>query len=197
VAQPDDRGWHVTDASTQHPDDGVWDRLRRRKVVQWSVAYVAAAWALLQGIGFVADSFAWPGAVKQLATLTLLIGLPITLVLAWYHGDRGQQRFSAIELTILALIVMVGGGGIFWRYERAPQASREGSPEPALVAVQLAVLPFQMANPDPASDYLALAVPDAITTRLANLRTLRIRPTPPAAKQLPSGLAGRSASITC
>jgi len=27
---------------------------------------------------------------QQLVTLALLIGLPIALVLAWYHGDRGM-----------------------------------------------------------------------------------------------------------
>ena len=44
--------------------EGTWDRLRRRKVVQWGVAYGAGAWALLQVIGFLADAFHWPDATR-------------------------------------------------------------------------------------------------------------------------------------
>lgn len=42
----------MTDTSTQQ-SEGVWDRLRRRKVVQWGLAYVAGAWGLLQGLEYV------------------------------------------------------------------------------------------------------------------------------------------------
>jgi hypothetical protein len=38
----------VTDAPTEREGEGTWARLRRRKVVQWSLAYAAAAWTLLQ-----------------------------------------------------------------------------------------------------------------------------------------------------
>jgi hypothetical protein len=39
--------------------------------------------------------------IQQLSTPALLIGLPIVLVLAWYHGDRGQQRITTPEFAIL------------------------------------------------------------------------------------------------
>ena len=51
---------HVNDTAPQRQDQSIWDRLRRRKVVQWSVAYVAAAWALLQGLEFLSDIYDWP-----------------------------------------------------------------------------------------------------------------------------------------
>jgi len=34
----------------QHSAEGLWADLRRRKVVQWGIAYVAGAWGLLQGL---------------------------------------------------------------------------------------------------------------------------------------------------
>jgi hypothetical protein len=91
----------VTGTLDEREDEGHWTKLRRRKVVQWGVAYMAGAWALLQGIGFAADAFAWPSAIKQVALLLLLIGLPIVLVVAWYHGDRGEQRVNRTELAAL------------------------------------------------------------------------------------------------
>jgi TolB-like protein/Tfp pilus assembly protein PilF len=107
---------------TKDGSEGRWALLRRRKVVQWGVLYVAGAWGVLEGVGFVADAFGWPATTKQLATLALLIGLPIVLVLAWFHGDRGQQRVSAPELAILTLIFLAGGG-IFWLHQRQQSVS--------------------------------------------------------------------------
>jgi hypothetical protein len=49
----------VTDAPTEREGEGAWTKLRRRKVVQWGIAYLAGAWALLQGIGFAADACRW------------------------------------------------------------------------------------------------------------------------------------------
>ena len=102
--------------------EGAWAKLRRRKVVQWGVVYAAGAWGLLQGLAYISATFDWPRQLQQLATLTLLVGLPVVLVTAWYHGDRGQQRVTAAELTIIALLFLLGGG-IFWRYDRANHAA--------------------------------------------------------------------------
>ena len=69
-------------------------RLKQRKLVQWAVAYVAAAFALLQGIDIVAQQFGWPEGVRRGTTLALFLGFFVTLVLAWYHGERGAQRVT-------------------------------------------------------------------------------------------------------
>ena len=53
--------------SDEGPDRGIaniWSALRRRKVVQWGFAYVAGAWALLQGIDFLVDAFHWSDATQ-------------------------------------------------------------------------------------------------------------------------------------
>ena len=63
-------------------DTGVaalWQALRRRKVVQWGLAYAAGAWALLQVISHVVVTFHWPEQIQQLAPLLLLLGLPVAL----------------------------------------------------------------------------------------------------------------------
>ena len=90
-------------------------RLKQRKIVQWSLAYVAAAFALLQGIDIVAQQFGWPDVVRRGITLALVVGFFVTLVLAWYHGERGVQRVNGTELLILALLLAVGGG-FLWRF---------------------------------------------------------------------------------
>ena len=90
-------------------------RLKQRKLVQWAIAYVAAAFALLQGIDIVAQQFGWPEAVRRGVTLALVAGFLVTLVLAWYHGERGAQRATGTELLVIALVLALGGG-LLWRF---------------------------------------------------------------------------------
>jgi hypothetical protein len=121
----------VIDTPTEREAEGSsWAKLRRRKVVQWGVVYAAGAWGFLQGLEYVTDTFNWPGQIQQLATLAMLVGLPVVLVTAWYHGDQGRQRVSAAELIIIALLFLVGGG-IFWRYDQASEA-----PSPAAASLK-------------------------------------------------------------
>ena len=97
--------------------ESTWARLTRRKVVQWGIVYVAGAWGFLQGLEYLSGTYDWPRQIQQLVTLALLIGLPIVLVLAWYHGERGQQRITTAEFAILTLLLLLGGGA-FWSYQR-------------------------------------------------------------------------------
>ena len=106
--------------------ESAWARLRRRKVVQWSLVYVAGAWGFLQGLEYVSESFRWPEQLRQISLLALMIGLPIVLVLAWYHGDRGEHRVGGVELAVLTALLLLGGG-TFWYCDRtrgSPRTSR-------------------------------------------------------------------------
>ena len=47
-------------------------RLKQRKLVQWAIAYVAAAFALLQGVDIVAQQFGWPEGGRRGITLAVV-----------------------------------------------------------------------------------------------------------------------------
>jgi hypothetical protein len=56
------------------------------------------------------DAFQWPVQLRQIALILLLIGLLIVLVLAWYHGDRGQQLITTFDLRFsLCCCCLVAG----------------------------------------------------------------------------------------
>jgi hypothetical protein len=99
-------------------------RLKQRKLVQWALAYVAFAFALLQGVDIVAQRFAWPDQIEKLLILALAIGFVVVLVLAWYHGERGAQKVSGTEIVILALLLAIGGG-LLWQFARVPQPHKQ------------------------------------------------------------------------
>jgi TolB-like protein/Tfp pilus assembly protein PilF len=168
----------VTDAPTEREGEGAWTKLRRRKVVQWGIAYLAGAWALLQGIGFAADAFAWPSAIKQVALLLLLIGLPIALVLAWYHGDRGEQRVSRSELAILTLLFLLGGGGLWLYGQRSqPTTAVADSAKPSATSdarPSIAVLPFENRSAKQDDAFFVDGIHDDILTQLSKVSALKV-----------------------
>jgi TolB-like protein/cytochrome c-type biogenesis protein CcmH/NrfG len=174
----------MTDPKASGEGDSTWGKLRRRKVVRWGIAYTAGAWALLQVIGFLADAFHWPDATKQVAAIVLAIGLPIAVVLAWYHGDRGHQKPVRSELAVIAVLLLLGGGalGLYQRQaERtatpATSQATQSAPGPATAsktAPSVAVLPFTNLSADPANEYLADGIAETMITMLAQVPQLLV-----------------------
>ena len=158
---------------------GVWRRLRERKVAQWGLAYAAGAWGFLQGLGYVSDTFGWPVRIRQIVTLALLIGMALTLVLAWYHGDRGEQRVSGPELTMIGLLFLLGGG-IFWMYQRDEESrsAADSAGETAVLAVaadaSVAVLPFVDMSQTRDQEYFADGLAEELLNLLAGIPELRV-----------------------
>jgi TolB-like protein/cytochrome c-type biogenesis protein CcmH/NrfG len=164
--------------------ESLWSRLRRRKVVQWGIAYAAGAWGLLQGLEYVIDTFHWPAVLQPLVTMGLLIGLPIVLVIAWYHGDRGQQRVTATEFVIITLLFLIGGA-MFWRYDRASDeaavtagtpgaAAGAQAPESTAPANSIAVLPFVNMSKDKDNEYFSDGISEEILNSLAQVPDLQV-----------------------
>src|SRR5262245_39792220 len=150
-------------------------RLKQRKLVQWAIAYVAAAFALLQGIDIVAQQFGWPEGVRRGITLGLVVGFFVTLVLAWYHGERGAQRVTGTELLIVGLVLALGGG-FLWRFTavRLPEDKALATPneqKTELVGTipekSIAVLPFENLSEEKQNEYFADGVQDQILTDLS------------------------------
>ncbi len=80
-------------------------RLRQRHVIRWSLAYIAGAWVALQAAELLSDIFGWPNSWLQILTVLLVFGFFIAVTLAWFHGEKGQQRFSVPELVIILAVV--------------------------------------------------------------------------------------------
>jgi len=175
----------VTDAPEGTREQGAWSRLRSRKVVQWSLAYVAGAWALLQGVDFLADAFDWPASSKRVATFVSLIGLPMAIVVAWYHGERGQQRVTLPEVALLGILCLLGGAGL-WFYEGqgertdiATQSVPSAANVPANPAAQygqpsLAVLPFENRSKLEDDVFFVDGIHDDILTQLSKIGSLTV-----------------------
>ena len=178
----------MTDAPTEREGEGAWAKLRRRKVVQWGLAYAGGAWALAQALAHLVTTYHWSEQIQQVGTLLLVIGLPIAVVLAWYHGDRGEQRVSGTELVIILLLMLLGCG-FLWHYERSGErvATPDSSAGPLSAATtyaappavadtrpSIAVLPFENRSAKQDDVFFVDGIHDDILTQLAKVSAMKV-----------------------
>ena len=160
--------------------DGFFGRLKERKLVQWGLAYAAAAFALLQGVDIVAQRFGWPESIERGLIVVLAVGLFVTIVLAWFHGERRAQRVTGTELLILALLLAIGGG-LLWRMSKVPQnAAATDSAKPvatlsmAIPHKSIAVLPLINESGEKDQQYFSDGLSEDLITALSQFAGLKV-----------------------
>ena len=170
------------------------DRLARSKVVQWALAYLAAAWVVLQVVDVVGGHWGWPAVVVQVLTVLLGVGFLAALVLAWYHGEKGAQRVTGPELVMLAVLFVIAGtlialltgrgaagddgvaAGTVSEADRPGAMASYGIPSSlgaSEFVASVAVLPFDNMGAD-SDELLAEGVTEEIIAQLAQVRGLKV-----------------------
>jgi len=167
---------------------GLWRRVYDRKIVQWSVAYVALAYAIQHGVVLTGEAFEWPHAFQQISMLLLALGLPVVTTCAWYHGERASRHISGPELTIITLLLAIGSLFFYTlvrpseelAVSRAPivqdagvTAARTAAQNPGL-GIAVAVMPFANLSGDNDQEYFSDGMTDEISGALAKIPDLRV-----------------------
>jgi TolB-like protein len=155
-------------------------RLKERKLVQWALAYLAGAWALLECLGFLSEQFQWPALVAQVVTILAAFGFFVALVVAWYHGEKGQQRVSGAELPMIAALLAVAAAALgIWSRGTVPYVATAPEPyDPGVVRddgrPSIAVLPFADMSPDGDQEFFADGIAEEILNALTQVSGLRV-----------------------
>ncbi len=165
---------------------GVWARIKHHKIVQWTLAYLALAYTLLHGAEMLSGALGWPHALVRIFTLVLIIGVPIVVILAWYHGARGQQRISATEVMIIAMLLGIGGA-LLWRDSTTEHAVEgpitsgaheqirdNNRAEPPAPAFSIAVLAFSDMSAEGNQGYFSDGIAEEILNALAHVNGLKV-----------------------
>ena len=169
------------------PAASVWARIRDHKVVQWTLAYAAAAYTVLHAVEMVSSALDWPHLVVRIVTLLLFLGVPIATTLAWYHGHRAQHRVSGPELAILTVLLLIAGSVLWFigrpRHEHAREAA--GTTAPALAGAgvpapgaipekSIAVLPFADMSEKKDQEYFSDGLSEELIDLLTQVQDLRV-----------------------
>jgi TolB-like protein/Flp pilus assembly protein TadD len=158
----------------------VLEQIKNGKVVQWVVAYLATAWVALQVAEFLWGLYGWPPRVLRLMPVLMAVGLLVVLVLAWYHGEKGRQRVSAVEVLALVGILLLGGMATAFVDRRiaVDDVARNVSPASSIPDVatdpSIVVLPLRNLSGDSARDFLSDGISDQLTNLLVKVPGLRV-----------------------
>lgn len=151
---------------------GFFEELQRRKVYRVAAAYIIAAGFIIQIGSAVFPAWELPNWTLRLVVVLLLIGFPITLILAWAYDVTPQgirvtpgttRRRNVIMLIIIGVILSAGTG--FFLLPRASAHKIDKS---------IAVLPFQNLSDNKDNAYFADGMQDDILTNLSKIGDLKV-----------------------
>jgi adenylate cyclase len=161
-----------------------WTRIKDHKVVQWTLGYVAAAYAALDGLRFVSETFDWPNQLVRILTILLILGLPLVVTLAWFHGHKALHRVGRSEFTIITVLLAIGAG-VLWHLARTPQEAAGATtvrvtpaPQHPVASVPakgtIAVLPFVDMSEKHDQEYFSDGLSEELIDHLAHYPDLKV-----------------------
>src|SRR3989440_1447215 len=155
---------------------GFFDEIKRRKVYRVAAGYVVVAGGLIQLASAVFPAWELPNWALRLVILLLLIGFPISLILAWAlevtpEGIRAtpptptvpRRRRNVVALVAIGIIVSAAAG--FFLLPRAAAHKIDKS---------IAVLPFENLSDEKENAYFADGIQDDILTNLSKIGDLKV-----------------------
>src|SRR5438270_563589 len=153
---------------------GFFEELKRRKVYRVAAAYIIAAGFIIQIASAVFPAWELPNWAFRFVVVLLLIGFPISLILAWAYdltpqgiratpAPRTHRRQNLIMLIAIGVVVSAVGG--FFLFPCASARNVEKS---------IAVLPFQSLSDEKENAYFADGMQDDILTNLSKIGDLKV-----------------------
>lgn len=151
-------------------------QLKERSLFKILFAYLAAGWVALEVTSQLTEHAILPAAAYQVVLIWYLFGIPGALIVGWYHGEKGKQHVTRLEMAVLAGIALLGLGA------SAPTISDEFSrrlrvqaaAESDLDLRRIAVLYFDDLTPGGEAQHLADGLTEALINELTTVRELNI-----------------------
>src|ERR1700682_494682 len=152
---------------------GFFEEVQRRKVYRVAAAYIIAAGFIIQIGSAVFPAWELPNWTFRLVVVLLLIGFPISLILAWAFDVTPQgiqatptltgthRRRNLIMLVATGVIVSAAAG--FFLLPRASARKIDKS---------IAVLPFENLSQEKENAFFADGIQDDILTNLSKIGDL-------------------------
>jgi len=173
--------------------------LKRRNVIRTAVAYLAAAWLLIQVFESLLPVLGLPDTAMRYVFIVLAIGFVPAMFAAWVFEltpdglmrDSGEvarvdsaanRRFDRIIIVILVLAVTLFAVHTFIidpardavRIEEAARDARSGAFKESFGAKSIAVLPFTNMSADPDQEFFGDGIAEELLNLLAKVEGLRV-----------------------
>ena len=165
-----------------------FDELKRRNVYKVALTYAITAWLLAQIVALASDAFGAPAWVMRMIIITLVIGFPIALIMAWafemspqgivrtnsgaakekpYSSSKKKPLSHNVFVGILLLIIV--GQFIYNKYWN------QVSINTANIEKTIAVLPFRNDSPNEENLYFCNGIMEGILDHLSKIPELTVK----------------------
>jgi len=164
-----------------------FDELKRRNVYKVALTYAITAWLLAQIVALASDAFGAPVWVMRMIIITMVIGFPIALILAWAfemsptgmirtnstaakenHSSTGKKKPLSHNLYIGILLLIIVGQFIYNKYWN------QVSINTANMEKTIAVLPFHNDSPNQENVYFCNGIMEGILDHLSKIPDLSV-----------------------
>ncbi|HEY4124606.1 MAG TPA: tetratricopeptide repeat protein [Rhizomicrobium sp.] len=158
-----------------------------RKLDRVAVGYLVAAWVAVQAGSIALPAFDAPAWGMKLLIAASVVGLPLTLLIAWFwrigtapedSEDNAPHpiwaRSEALLIGLLAFVLVTGAleFAFFFTPKKTVPATAD-SPTKAMQA-SVAVLPFANLSGDPGKRYFSDGIADQLISELSKTPALRV-----------------------
>ena len=170
-----------------------FSELKRRNVYKVAVAYAVVAWLLIQAASIVLPTFKAPDWTMQVLLVALVIGFPITIILAWAfeitpEGIKLEKDVSPNEsitvhtgrklVGVTIVLAVVAAGLLTLQLLRSkisnPTTNAVTSIVTAISAKSVAVLPLVNTSGDPTNEYFSDGLSEELIAVLAKIPDLKV-----------------------
>lgn len=151
--------------------------LRNRSVIRALIAYAVVAWMLLQVADVTFDRLPLPDNAMTILIALVVIGFPITGILAWGYEvtikgvvrheeleDRAPRMAFLYYVIIVAVVAVLGGYGLYYASQNFWEPSRRS----------IAVLPFVNDSGGEDNEYFSDGLTEEIRSIIVRLGEFRV-----------------------
>jgi TolB-like protein len=175
---------------------GLWEELKRRKVVRVATVYAVVGWLIIQVADTTFENFGIPAWAFRFIVIVLLLGFPLSLVLAWAleltpgglrrttdtpvaandavpapEVTAGGNRVPAIVAAVVATVFLGALTFVFYlKQEDEPAPVVDAAPQERTIAV----LPLVNMSMMPENAYFAGGIHEDILTNLSRVEGFQV-----------------------
>lgn len=154
----------------------VFKEINKRRVLPWLGAYIAGGFLALEAVDQLVGNGLLPQVAYPVALTFYLFAIPGTAILAWYHGEKGQQKPLKMEIWLqgglfaAALTVSV----LVVRGDRAAARAMEFASSLGLDPRDVAVLYFEDRSDDGDLEHVADGLTESLIEQLDRVGALEV-----------------------